>query len=126
MYQYAVKINPDASIYMIPEMETMFPNLGELLIQSKVFHELDECNEKLNKLISMLTHLECKYSGTNHVVVVKRQPTQVENETDANLWEESVVSKYFVCDSEALKESEFVYSIMAQVQAIVQESSNYH
>ena len=126
MYKYSIKINPDAALYDVKEMEVMFPNLGEMLIQSKVFHSLEECDDKLNRLLSVLTHLECQHSGTNHVLVVKRQPTEVDNESDANLWDESVLSKFFVCDSEHLKKSEFVYSIMAQVQAIVQESSNYH
>lgn len=126
MYKYDVKINPDAYLYTIDEMNVVFPNLGEILIQSKVFHSLEECDENLTKLLSMLTHLECKHSGINHVVVVKRQPTEAETEKDANMWEDSVTCKFFVCDSEKLKQSEFVFSIMAQIQAIAQESSNYH
>jgi hypothetical protein len=124
-YAYDVKVSIGASMLEIGGIPRNFPNVGEMLIKSKEFEELGECERTLSSLLSALSSYEMKCNSIPHVIVTKTNPLltpNVENK-DNEHWDTNIMLKAYIADANELKQLNLKFYTYAQIRSVEPDQS---
>lgn len=92
-------------------------NCAELLISSKTFDSVHECEEIFSRTLSRFIENEKALTGKSFVIIPKSNEDTTSNSSIG--FEEGSLCKFFVVDAVKMKQSIFDCSILGQIRTTV-------
>lgn len=95
---------------------SIMQNCSEFLISSKKFDDISSCEASFADVMGDLAQFENISLGKNYVVISKNNPAG--NEKTTEVWDDSVIYKLYIVDSDLLKKSIFDCKIFGQLKIV--------
>jgi hypothetical protein len=118
-YSYDIKINSGAGLLNLPTFAEACPYVNEMLITSKQYENLVDCEKDMNSVLAVLNAAERLHKNKPRVILVKINPLHSQEPAiydPKEQWDDFTVMKCFIADAERLKKSELQYEVFSQIK----------